>query len=61
MLVFFTQMEKPEMEEPQCCQSAENETVQTEQGKGIRHKRSDICQIFEHVFILICNASENIV
>ncbi|MCJ8747095.1 hypothetical protein PDJAM_G00149540 [Pangasius djambal] len=32
-------MEKPEMEEPQCSQSAENETVQTEQGKGSRRKR----------------------
>ncbi|XP_026787203.3 NACHT, LRR and PYD domains-containing protein 4-like isoform X1 [Pangasianodon hypophthalmus] len=32
-------MEKPEMEEPQCSQSAENETVETEQGKGSRRKR----------------------
>lgn len=40
--LFFTQMEKPEKEEPLCPHSAEEETVQTEPGKGIRHERSDI-------------------
>lgn len=45
--LFFTQMEKPAKEEPH---SAEDETVQTEPGKRIRHERSDVYQILKRVF-----------
>lgn len=41
-LVLYFQMNEPEKEEPQCSQSTETEAVQTEAGKRIRHKRSDI-------------------